>query len=87
MKYIFLLGIIFGITILIVALAQLIILLKQRIQMRVSLLLVLSSISAFVGALYYKPDNFLAMHIFFLISGVVCVILAYIFYEEEKKDK
>jgi hypothetical protein len=27
------------------------------------------------------------MHIFFVISGVVCVILADIFHQEENKDK
>jgi hypothetical protein len=55
--------------------------------MKASLLFVLAGISAFVGALYYKPDGFLAMHIFFVISGVVCVILADIFYKEENKEK
>jgi hypothetical protein len=55
--------------------------------MKASLLFVLASISAFVGALYYKPNDFLAMHIFFVISGVVCLFLADIFYKEENKDK
>jgi hypothetical protein len=55
--------------------------------MRASLLFLLASISAFVAALYYKPDDFLTLHIFFVISGVVCVILADIFYQEEKKEK
>ena len=55
--------------------------------MKASLLFVLAGISAFVGALYYKPDDFLAMHIFFVISGVVCLFFADIFYQEEKNDK
>ena len=55
--------------------------------MKASLLFVLAGISAFVGALYYRADDFLAMHIFFVISGVVCVILADIFHQEENKDK
>jgi hypothetical protein len=55
--------------------------------MRASLLFVLAGILAFVGALHYRADDFLAMHIFFVISGVVCVNLAVIFYKEENNDK
>jgi uncharacterized membrane protein len=55
--------------------------------MRASLLFVLAGILAFVAALYYRAEDFLAMHIFFVISGVVCVILADIFYHQENKDK
>ena len=55
--------------------------------MKASLLFVLAGISAFVGALYYKPENLLAMHIFLIMAGLVCIILADIFYKEENKDK
>jgi hypothetical protein len=55
--------------------------------MKASLLFVLAGILAFVAALYYRAEDFLTMHIFFVISGVVCLFLADIFYQEENKDK
>jgi cell division protein FtsW (lipid II flippase) len=55
--------------------------------MKASLLFVLAGILAFLAALYYRAEDFLTMHIFFVISGVLCLFLADIFYQEEKKDK